>query len=84
MNKFLKELQKNKIKQVEVFKEKMKKNALKNTEKYNKQEKEMNETVQDMVIEIEAIQKTQTEGIMEMENIGKKTRTTNASITNNI
>jgi hypothetical protein len=46
--------------------------------------KEMNETVQDMVIELEAIQKTQTEGIMEMENIGKKTRTTNASITNNI
>ena len=44
----------------------------------------MNETVQDMVIELEAIQKTQTEGILEMENIGKKTRTTNASITNNI
>jgi hypothetical protein len=33
MNKFLKELQKNKIKQVEVFKEKLKKKSLKEIQK---------------------------------------------------
>jgi hypothetical protein len=30
--------------------------------------KEMNKTVQDLKMEIEAIKKTQTEGILEMEN----------------
>ena len=36
----------------------------------------MNKTVQDLKMEIEAIKKTQTEGILEMENLGKKTETT--------
>ena len=31
----------------------------------------MNRTFQDLKIEIEAIKKTQTEGILEMENLGK-------------
>jgi hypothetical protein len=35
-------------------------------------------------IKIEAIKKTQFEGIMEMENLGKQTGATNASITNRI
>ena len=43
----------------------------------------MNET-QDLKMEIEAIKKTQTEAILEMENIGKGTGTTDTSITNNI
>ena len=43
--------------------------------------KEMNKTVQDLKMEIEAIKKTQTEGILEMENLGKRTGTTDASIT---
>ena len=34
--------------------------------------KEINKTVQDLKIEIEAIKKTQTEGILEMENLGKE------------
>ena len=42
----------------------------------------MNKTVQDLKIEIEAIKKIQTEGILEMENLGKCTGTTNTSITN--
>jgi hypothetical protein len=41
----------------------------------------MNET-QDLKMEIEAIKKTQTEAILEMENIGKRTGTTDISITN--
>ena len=32
-------------------------------------------------MEIEAIKKTQTEGILEMKNLGKRTETTDASIT---
>ena len=36
-----------------------------------KQVKEMNKTVQDLKMEIEAIKKTQTEGILEMENLRK-------------
>ena len=41
----------------------------------------MNKTVQDLKMEIEAIKKTQTEGILEMENLGKETETTEESIT---
>ena len=40
--------------------------------------------VQDMKTEIEAINKTETKGILEMENLGKWSRTTDASITKRI
>ena len=43
--------------------------------------KEMN---QDLKTKIEAIKKTQTEGIIEMENMGKPSGTTNASINSRI
>lgn len=33
----------------------------------------MNKTVQDLKMEIEAIKKTQTEGVLEMGNLGKRT-----------
>lgn len=46
--------------------------------------KEISKTVQDLKVEIEAIKKTQTEGILEMENLGKRTRTADGSITNRI
>ena len=62
MNKFLKEIQENTIKQV------------------NK----INKTVQDLKMEIEAIKKTQTEGILEIENLEKRTGRTYATITNRI
>ena len=39
---------------------------------------------QDLKIEIEAIKKTQTEGIQEIENLGEQTGTTDASISNRI
>ena len=44
----------------------------------------MKETVQDLKIEIETTEKIQTEGLLEMENLGKQTRTVDASITNRI
>ena len=52
-----------------------------NQEKAIKQGKE---TVQDLNIEIEVINKTQTEGTLEMENLGKQTGTTEKSTTNRI
>ena len=51
-------------------------------ENTTKQVKEMNKTVYELNTEIEAIKKTQNEGILEMENLGKRTRTTDSSITN--
>ena len=44
----------------------------------------MNKTVQYLKMEIEATKKTQTEGILEMENLGKRTATTDTSITNRV
>jgi hypothetical protein len=46
-----------------------------------KKENEISKTVQDLKMEIETIKKTQTEGILEMKNLGKRTGTTNGSIT---
>ena len=42
------------------------------------------ETVQDLKTEMEAMKKTQTEGWLDMENLGKWTETTETSITNRI
>jgi cell fate (sporulation/competence/biofilm development) regulator YmcA (YheA/YmcA/DUF963 family) len=44
--------------------------------------KDMNKTVQDLKREIEEIKKTQTEAVLEMKNLGKRTGTTDVSITN--
>ena len=44
--------------------------------------KQVMETVQDLKIEMEAMKKTQTEGPLDMENLGKRTGTTETSITN--
>lgn len=45
---------------------------------------EMNKTVHEIKVEKEAIEKTQTEEIMEIQNLGKRTGTTEASITNRV
>jgi hypothetical protein len=44
----------------------------------------MNKTVHYLKIEIEAMKKTQTEGILEIKNLGKRTGNTDISITNRI
>jgi hypothetical protein len=46
--------------------------------------KKINKTVQDLKIQIEATNKIQMEAILKTENIGKRSRTTDASITNSI
>ena len=42
----------------------------------------MNKTVQDLKMEIEAIKKTQTQGILEIKILGKRTENIDISITN--
>jgi hypothetical protein len=42
----------------------------------------MNKTVQDLKMETEAIKKTQSKAILEMETLGKRTGSTGASTTN--
>ena len=44
----------------------------------------MNKTVPDLKMEIEPIKKTQTEEILEMENLGKRTETIDVSTANRI
>jgi hypothetical protein len=44
--------------------------------------KEMHKTVQGLKMEMETIKKSQTEEILEMENLERRTRTTDTSITN--
>ena len=46
--------------------------------------KQVKETVQELKTEMEAMKKTQTEGRLDMENLGKRTETTETSITNRI
>ena len=46
--------------------------------------KQVMETVQELKTEMEAIKKTQTEGWLAMENLGKRTETSETSITNRI
>jgi hypothetical protein len=45
---------------------------------------ELNKTIQDLKMEIETIEKSQRETIMEIENLGKRTRVKDSSITNRI
>ena len=84
MNKSLKEIQEHTSKQIEDFKEETNKSLKDIQENTIKQMKEIDKTEQDLNVEIEEIKKTQTEGILEMENLGKRTGTTDTSITNRI
>ena len=55
-------------------------------EKYRKktikQVKELNKVIQDLKVEVGTIKKTQMEASMEMENLGKRSGITDASINN--
>jgi uncharacterized coiled-coil protein SlyX len=53
-------------------------------EKTTKQVKELNKTIQDLKMEIETIKKSQREKTLEIENLGKRSGVTDASITNRI
>jgi cysteinyl-tRNA synthetase len=81
LNKVLKEIQENPFKQVEALNEERYKYK-ETQEKYNQTGEYMNKTVQPLKIEMEAIKNTQTEAILEMDNLGKRTGTIEARITN--
>jgi hypothetical protein len=49
-----------------------------------KQVMELNKTIQDLKMELETIKKLQRETTLELENLGKRSGVTNASITNRI
>jgi chromosome segregation ATPase len=72
----LKEKQENTIKEVEVLKEKQ--------ENTSKQVMEMNKTILYLKSEVDTIKKTQSEAMLEIETLGKKSGTTDASISNRI
>lgn len=50
----------------------------------SQEKKKLNKTVQDLKIELEVIKKTQTRGLLEIENLVKESGTTDASINNRI
>lgn len=80
MNKFLKEIHENTFKQAKALKEEANKHK-EIQENIVKQVKDMNKTVQVLKREIKAIIKTQTEAILEMENLRKRKGNTDVSIT---
>ena len=83
MNKFLKEIKENTFKEVKALNvEANKYNEIQ--ENTIKQVNDMTKTIQVLKREIEATKKTHTMAILEMENLGKRTGTTDASITNTI
>ena len=60
-------------------------NSLKEIQKNTgKQVKELNKSIQDLKVQVEPIKKTQTEAKLEMENLGKRSGITDASINNRI
>jgi hypothetical protein len=85
--KFLKVLQENTAKQIEVFKEKTtttKKSLKELQENTTKQVMELNKTIQDLKIEVKTIKKTQRETTLEKVILGKKSGTIYVSISNRI
>jgi predicted phage gp36 major capsid-like protein len=76
------DLKSNLMRRIEAFKEEIRKSLKEIQETTIKHMKEMNKTVQDPGMKIEAIKKTQTVEILEMKNLGKRTGTTDTSIVN--
>lgn len=75
-------LKSNLKKMIEAFKEEMNRSLKEIQENTIKQVKEVNKTVQDLKMKIKAIKKTQSERILEMENLVKRTGNADTSITN--
>jgi hypothetical protein len=75
-NNSLKEIQENTAKQVEDLKEEAQKSLKKLEENTTKQVMELNKTIQDIKREVETIKETQRKAMLEIENLGKKSGTT--------
>jgi hypothetical protein len=84
INNSLKEIQKNTAKQVEVLKEETQKFLKELQENTTNQVMELNKTIQDLKREVETIKKIQSETTLEIETLGKKLGTMDASISNRI
>jgi hypothetical protein len=83
-NNSLKEIQENTAKQVEDLKEEAEKSLRGFQENTTKQVMELNKTIQDLKREIATKKKTQSEATLEIETLGKKSKTIDASISNRI
>jgi hypothetical protein len=83
-NNSLKKIQENTAKQVEDLKEVAQKSFKVLQENTTKQVMELNKTIQDLKREVDTIKKTQSEATLEIENLGKKFGTIDASISNRI
>ena len=84
INNSLKEIQENTGKQVEALKEEAQKSLKELQENTTKQVMELNKTIQDLKREVDTIKKTQSEAMLEIETLGKKSGTKDTSISNRI
>jgi hypothetical protein len=82
INNSLKEIQENTAKKVEVLKEEAKKSLKELQENTTKQVIDSNKPFQDLKMEVETIKKTPRETSLEIEILGKKSGTIDASISN--
>jgi esterase/lipase len=83
-NNSLKEIQENTAKQVEDLEEEAQNSLKELQENTTKQVIELNKIIQDLKREVDTIKKIQSEATLEIENLGKKSRTIDASISNRI
>jgi uncharacterized phage infection (PIP) family protein YhgE len=82
LNKSLKDIQENTAKQVEDIKEEAQKSLKELEENTTKQVMKLNKTIQDLKREVDTIKKSQSEATLEIETLGKNSRTIDASISN--
>jgi chromosome segregation ATPase len=83
-NNSLKEIQENTADQVEDFKEEAQKSLKELQENMTKHVMELNKTIQDLKRKVNTTKKTQSEATLEIETLGKKFETIDASISNRI
>jgi phage host-nuclease inhibitor protein Gam len=83
-NNSLKDIQENTAKQVEDLKAEAKKSLKELQENTTKQVMELKKTIQDLKREVDTIKNTQSDETLEIETIGKKSGTIDASISNRI
>jgi hypothetical protein len=69
---------------IESFKEDINNSLKEIQENTGKQVKESNKVIQDIIVKVETIKKTQMEANLEMENLGKSSAVTDVCITNRI
>ena len=83
-NNSLKEIQENTGKQLDTLKEETQKSLKELQENTTKQVMELNKNIQDLKRKVNTIKKTQSEAMLEIETLGKKSGTIDVSISNRI